>query len=48
MSLVTCHMLHAMCHMSHIMCHMCKIFSFFHKGVEFIGGWSVIKGAYPV
>ena len=46
MSCVTGHMSGVTCQESHVMWHM-SLFSFC-KVTELVGGWSVIKGAYPV
>ena len=47
---VICHMSHVMCQVSHVMCHMCFFLSssFSDKGVNIVGGGSVISGAYPI
>ena len=45
MSRVMCHVSCVTCHVSRIICHMSLFFS--EKGVKFIGGGSVINGAYP-
>ena len=58
-SRVMCHMSRITCHMSRVTCHMSKYFFFFtffffnslkkfNKGLELVGGGSVINGAYPV
>ena len=44
-SRVTCHVSHVTCHLSHVICH--DVF-FFGKGLELVGGGSIINGAYPV
>ena len=45
-----CHMSHVMCQVSGVRCQVSHffIFFFFNKVVELVGGFSVIKGAYPV
>ena len=50
MSRVMCHVSRVMCHVSRVTCHMIHIYIFFFpdKVVKFIGGGSVINGAYPV
>ena len=49
---VICHVSCVTCHMSHVTCHFFFFFFFFlffsEKLVKFIGGGSVINGAYPV
>ena len=55
-SCVTCHMSHITCHVSPVTCKNKKNYVFIEKkgrtkldkGVELVGGGSVMNGAYPV
>ena len=53
---VICHVSRVTCHVSHVTCQLSHVFFFFFflffkkmdKGVELVGGGSVINGAYPI